>query len=196
MTNGVDIGRRRFLTKSTAVVGAIGGAFAAVPFIMAWTPTAKAKALGAPIQIDISKLEPGMRGTFEWRRKPVWVLRRTAETLKELPALDSQLRDPHSNEDQQPLYAKNEVRSIKPEYLVLIGLCTHLGCAPLYYKSDEPPTPGEDWKGGFFCPCHGSKFDLAGRVFEAVPAPLNMEVPPYRYVDDNTIIIGEDQGEA
>ena len=196
MSNGVDIGRRRFLTNSTAVVGAVGGVFAAVPFVVAWTPTARAKALGAPIEMDISKIEPGMRITGEWRRKPVWVVSRTPEALKDLKGVESKLRDPASEKEQQPDYAKNQARSRKPELLVLIGICTHLGCAPLYYKPGDPPTPGEDWKGGFFCPCHGSRFDLAGRVFQAVPAPLNLEVPPHYFVDDSTVVIGLDQGDA
>ena len=196
MSNGVDIGRRRFLTNSTAVVGAVGGGFAAVPFVVAWTPTARAKALGAPIEIDISKIEPGMRIVREWRRKPVWVVSRTAEVLSNLKGVESKLKDPASEQDQQPAYAKNQSRSRRPELLVLIGICTHLGCAPLYYKADNPPVEGEEWKGGFFCPCHGSKFDLAGRVFQNVPAGLNLEVPPHHFADDNTIIIGVDQGDA
>ena len=196
MSNGVDIGRRRFLTNSTAVVGAVGGAFAAAPFAIAWLPTARAKALGASIEIDISKIEPGMKLTAEWRRKPVWVVSRTPEALKDLKSVESKLRDPASDKDQQPEYAKNQGRSRKPELLVLIGICTHLGCAPTYFEPGKPPVEGEDWKGGFFCPCHGSKFDLAGRVFQAVPAPLNLEVPPHYFVDDNTIVIGLDQGDA
>ena len=196
MSNGVDIGRRRFLTNSTAVVGAVGGVFGAVPFVVAWTPTARAKALGAPTEIDISKLEPGMRIVGEWRRQPVWVVSRTAEALNDLKGVESKLRDPASDKDQQPEYARNQGRSRKPEILVLIGICTHLGCAPLYLKPGNPPTPGEDWKGGFFCPCHGSRFDLAGRVFQAVPAPLNLKVPPHYFVDDDTIVIGVDQGDA
>ena len=196
MSNGVDIGRRRFLTNSTAVVGAVGGVFSAVPFVVAWTPTARAKALGAPIEIDISKIEPGMLIVREWRRKPVWVVSRTPQVLKDLKRVESKLRDPASEKEQQPEYARNPARSRRPELLVLVGICTHLGCAPLYMKPGDPPTPGEDWKGGFFCPCHGSRFDLAGRVFQNVPAPLNLEVPPHHFADDNTIVIGVDQGDA
>ncbi len=196
MSNGVDTSRRRFLTASTSVVGGVGMAAAAVPFVASWLPSARAKAIGAPIELDIAKMEPGQRIVAQWRGQPVWVLRRSEQSLGELNALTGELRDPDSAEDQQPSYARNEYRSIKPEIVVLIGLCTHLGCSPTFIPEDAPGSLGEGWKGGFFCPCHGSKFDLAGRVYKGVPAPLNLLVPPYRYVNDTTIIVGEDQGAA
>ena len=196
MSNGVDSGRRRFLTASTVVVGGAGAVVGAVPFVAAWLPSARAKAIGAPVEIDISKLQPGGRVTVKWRGKPVWVVRRDRQALDALPALDGGLRDPASDEEQQPDYAKNEHRSIKPEYVVLVGICTHLGCSPAYVTAADVHDLGSDWQGGFFCPCHGSKFDLAGRVFANVPAPTNLPVPPHRYVNDTTIIVGEDQGAA
>ena len=192
----VDPGRRRFLTATTAVVGGIGVAFAAVPFVKSWLPSARAQLAGAPVTVDISKLEPGQRlmlgsNVPQWRGQPIWIIRRTPEVLQALPTLDDQLRDAASeNEDQQPAYARNEFRSIKPEVLVLVGICTHLGCSPLFEGKLEPKPYDEDWKGGFFCPCHGSKFDMAGRVYKGVPAPYNLKVPPYKYVDDTTIVIG------
>ncbi len=187
----VSTGRRRFLTWSTTVVGGVGAAFAAVPFIASWNPSAKAKAAGAPVEVDVSKVEPGQLIRVEWRGMPVWVVRRNQTTLDSLTKLDDQLRDPHSEEPQQPGYAQNEYRSIKPELLVTVGICTHLGCSPTYL----PDSFGEQVQGvtsGFFCPCHGSKFDMAGRVFKNVPAPLNLVIPPYYYVNDATILVGED----
>ncbi|MBU3824370.1 MAG: ubiquinol-cytochrome c reductase iron-sulfur subunit [Candidatus Oceanisphaera merdipullorum] len=187
----VSTGRRRFLTWSTTVVGGVGAAFVAVPFIASWNPSAKAKAAGAPVEVDVSKVEPGQLIRVEWRGKPVWVVRRNQATLDSLTKLDDQLRDPNSDEPQQPDYAQNEYRSIKPELLVTVGICTHLGCSPTYL----PETFGEQVQGvtsGFFCPCHGSKFDMAGRVFKNVPAPLNLVIPPYYYVNDATILVGED----
>ncbi|WP_372871573.1 ubiquinol-cytochrome c reductase iron-sulfur subunit [Shewanella sp.] len=187
----VDTGRRRFLTAATAVVGGAGAVAVAVPFIKSWNPSAKAKAAGAPVEVNISKLEPGQLIRVEWRGKPVWVVRRTEEVLKQLPELDGQLRDPSSDELQQPEYAKNGVRSIKPEYFIAVGICTHLGCSPTYL----PESFGEQVEGvssGFFCPCHGSKFDMAGRVFQGVPAPLNLVIPPHKYLDDANVIIGVD----
>jgi len=189
----VDTGRRRFLTAATAVVGGVGAVAVAVPFIKSWNPSAKAKAAGAPVEVNISKVEPGQLIRVAWRGKPVWVVRRTEEILKNLATLDDQLRDPASVEEQQPAYAKNAVRSINPEYFIAVGLCTHLGCSPTYL----PDTFGEQVEGvpsGFFCPCHGSKFDMAGRVFQGVPAPLNLVVPPHQYIDDGIVIIGVDQG--
>lgn len=153
-------------------------------------PDAKAQAEGAPLQVDLSKMEPGQHLVIEWRGKPVWIIRRTKEMVQLLPQHESLLRDPKSLVEQQPAYAQNEYRSVNPEYLVLVGICTHLGCSPKYR-----PTPGElgaDWPGGFFCPCHGSTFDLAGRVFKGVPAPVNMEVPPYHFINEHTLVIGED----
>ncbi len=196
MTN-VDKDRRRFLVASTSVVGAVGGVFAAVPFVASFMPSERAKAVGAPIEIDISKIEPGQRVIHKWRGKPVWVVRRDQKTLDDLASLDSQLKDPESNvTDQQPDYAKNTYRSSKPEFLVLVGICTHLGCSPSFIPADSENTLGADWKGGFFCPCHGSRFDLAGRVFQGVPAPTNMVVPPHQYLSDTLLLVGVDEGAA
>ncbi|MCT7940721.1 MULTISPECIES: ubiquinol-cytochrome c reductase iron-sulfur subunit [Shewanella] len=189
----VDTGRRRFLTAATAVVGGAGAVAVAVPFIKSWNPSAKAKAAGAPVEVNISKVEPGQLIRVEWRGKPVWVVRRTEAVLNGLASLDGQLRDPASEEMQQPEYAQNAARSIKPEFFIAVGICTHLGCSPTYL----PDSFGEQVEGvpsGFFCPCHGSKFDMAGRVFQGVPAPLNLVVPPHQYVDDNTVLIGVDTG--
>ncbi len=184
----VDKNRRRFLTGVTSGVGAAGAVLAAVPFVASMTPSAKARAAGAPVQVDISGLEPGKLLKFEWRGKPVWVVRRTPEMLESLSKVTGELVDPNSEEEQQPAYAQNEERSINPEVLVLVGLCTHLGCSPL-----EKLSPGEvdaEWEGGFFCPCHGSKFDLAGRVYKGVPAPTNLEVPPHRFLSENLVEVG------
>jgi ubiquinol-cytochrome c reductase iron-sulfur subunit len=191
--DGVDIGRRRFLTGATTVVGAVGVAFAAVPFVASFQPSERAKAIGAPVEEDISKLEPGQMTTVKWRGQPVWIVRRTQEQLASLVTLEDKLRDPNSEVDQQPVYAKNEYRSIKPEYAVLVGICTHLGCSPTYRPDVAPEDLGPNWKGGFFCPCHGSRFDMAGRVYAGVPAPTNLVVPPYRYLSDSRIIVGVDQ---
>ncbi len=193
---GVDQGRRRFLTATTAVVGAVGAAYTAVPFVASWTPSARARAIGAPVQVDYNKLEPGMLMRVKWRGKPVWIVRRTPEALAALKDVEGSLRDPGSQEEQQPSYARNPHRSVNPEVLVLVGLCTHLGCSPTMVKASEPHSLGDDWKGGFFCPCHGSKFDFAGRVYKSVPAPTNMEVPPHRFVGDTGLVIGEDEGTA
>lgn len=188
-----DFERRNFLTAATSVVGAVGAAFAAVPFIASFEPSARTRAVGAPVEVDISKLEPGQRIIAKWRGKPVWIIRRTEETLAELSELDDRLNDPKSEVDQQPPYAQNEYRSIRPEILVLIGICTHLGCSPIYAPTGGEYGLGDDWKGGFFCPCHGSKFDMAGRVYQDVPAPTNLEVPPYQFLSDNVILVGADQ---
>ena len=192
--NGPDnTGRRRFLTATTAVVGAVGAGFAAVPFIKSWNPSARAKLAGAPVTADISGLQEGQRLVMEWRGQPIWIVRRSKAVLDALPTLDDRLRDPQSeNVDQQPAYIKGETRSLKPEVLVLVGLCTHLGCAPEMAAEIKPEPYDPEWKGGFFCPCHKSRFDLAGRVFQGVPAPTNLLVPPHHYVDDNTIVIGVD----
>ena len=192
----VDPKRRKFLTTATAAVGGVGAAFAAVPFIASFQPSARTKAVGAPIEIDISKIEPGGMITDQWRGKPIWVVRRTKESLATLEEIGSDLRDPDSQVEQQPSYAANTHRSVNPEYLVVIGLCTHLGCSPTYMGDQENITLGADWRGGFFCPCHGSKFDLAGRVYSGVPAPTNLEVPPYHYVSDSLIVVGADQESA
>jgi ubiquinol-cytochrome c reductase iron-sulfur subunit len=185
-----DSNRRRFLTAATVVVGAVGTVATAVPFLASWNPSARARTAGAPVVADISKLEPGQLIIVKWRGKPVWVLRRDAKALETLPEVTDLLRDPDSNESIQPIYAKNEYRSRKPEYLILVGICTHLGCSPSYR-----PEITADFKGGFFCPCHGSKFDFAGRVYKGVPAPTNLTVPDYFYVTDGVIKIGE-SGEA
>ena len=189
-----NIGRRRFLTGAVTVVGGIGTAFAAVPFIAAWTPSDRAKAIGAPVEVDIGSLEPGQMTRVKWQGKPVWVVRRSDEALQHVRAMDEgKLRDPDSTEEQQPPYAANDVRSIKPEYLVLVGICTHLGCSPTYRPEIAPADLGPEWQGGFFCPCHGSRFDLAGRVYAGVPAPTNLEVPPHKYLSDSRILVGVDQ---
>ena len=189
----IDKGRRRFLTVATTVVGGVGAAMATAPFLSSWKPSAKAQALGAPVEIDVSRLDVGAQLTVAWRGQPIWVVRRSQEMLEMLPALDGQLRDPESeNKAQQPTYAQNEHRSIKPEFLVMIGLCTHLGCVPTYRP--DIGGVGADWPGGFYCPCHGSKYDLAGRVYKGVPAPTNLIVPPHRFVSDSLILIGEDEG--
>lgn len=193
MSNGdkedTNTSRRQFLTAATSVIGGIGLGLAAVPFISSWLPSSKAQALGAPIDIDLSKIEMGQKITVPWRGQPVFVVHRTKEEVAELPSLNNQLRDPLSHEDQQPKYITELYRSIKPEYLVVVGICTHLGCVPLY--KPQPGSVQKDWKGGFFCPCHGSTYDLAGRVYKDVPAPLNLLVPAYRYVSDLIIRIGE-----
>lgn len=194
----VNTGRRRFLTATTAVVGAVGAGFVAVPFIKSWNPSARAKLAGAPVIADISALGEGQRLVFEWRGQPIWVVRRSSAVLKALPTLNEQLRDPNSeNPEQQPQYAANATRSLKPEISVLVGLCTHLGCAPEMKAEIRPEPFDPNWKGGYFCPCHKSKFDMAGRVFEGVPAPTNLVVPPHHYENDTTLVIGVDpQGAA
>ena len=197
-TEGVDKGRRRLLIAATSVVGAAGAAAVAIPFGLSLQPSARAKAAGAPVEADMSKLEPGQRMTVEWRGKPVWVVRRTEQNLKDLSTLTDSLRDPAStiHVKGQPGYAVNEARSIKPEFAILVGICTHLGCAPLYRPAIGSPDVGADWQGGFFCPCHGSRFDLAGRVFQSVPAPTNLEIPPHHYLSDSIIRIGEEATEG
>ncbi|CAL1241720.1 ubiquinol-cytochrome c reductase iron-sulfur subunit [Candidatus Methylocalor cossyra] len=193
ISEGVDPEKRRFLTQAATVVGAVGAGFLSVPFIASMRPSAKAEALGAPVEIDISKIEPGQRVVVSWRGKPVWVVRRTPEMLASLPAVRAHLLDPHSEESEQPEAARNELRSIRPEIFVAIGICTHLGCSPLYRPEVAPADLGPDWKGGFFCPCHGSRFDLAGRVYKGVPAPTNLVIPPYRFEGDNRIVVGEEK---
>lgn len=192
----VDKDRRRFLTAGTCVVGAAGAAAVSVPFISTFPPSEKAKTAGAPVEVDISKLQPGMKITIKWRGKPVWIVRRTPEMLQSLEKLQPVLADPGSEKEQQPGYAQNEYRSINPEFLVMVGLCTHLGCSPTYRPEVAPQDLGSDWMGGFFCPCHGSRFDLAGRVYKAMPAPTNMPVPPHRYVSETLLVIGEEEEAA
>ncbi|MDH3354878.1 MAG: ubiquinol-cytochrome c reductase iron-sulfur subunit [Chromatiales bacterium] len=194
---GVDKGRRRFLTATTVAVGAVGAGYVVTPFVLSMNPSARAQAAGAPVEADISKLEPGQMLTVGWRGKPVWIVRRTEENVTDLSSLDGLLTDPSSEMPQQPEYAKNVTRSIKEEYSVLVGICTHLGCSPTYRPDiGAADLGGDDWKGGFFCPCHGSKFDLAGRVYSGVPAPKNLEVPPYMFLTDSLILIGADKGAA
>jgi ubiquinol-cytochrome c reductase iron-sulfur subunit len=188
----VDKGKRRFLIGATTVVGAAGTVAAAVPFAMSLWPSERAKAAGAPVEQDISKLEPGQKINVEWRGKVVWIINRTPAMLATLPKLDDKVADPTSSVDHQPPYAKNEDRSRKPEIFVAVGICTHLGCSPTYRPEVAPADLGPEWLGGFFCPCHQSKFDLAGRVFKGVPAPTNLIIPPYKFLSDTRILIGED----
>ena len=194
MSEEASVSRRRFLAVATSVTGAVGLAMTAAPFIASFRPSARAQALGAPVEVDISKLETGSMVRVQWRGQPVWVLRRGPEMLARLGNHDDELRDPDSMESIQPAYAANATRSMRPEILVVIGTCTHLGCAPIEKLQPADAELGADWPGGFFCPCHGSKFDLAGRVSAGVPAPTNLAVPPYRFVGDSMIIVGEDTG--
>jgi ubiquinol-cytochrome c reductase iron-sulfur subunit len=197
MTDGSGFTRRHFLTVATVVTAGAGGVATAVPFVASFKPSARAQALGAPVERDVSKLEPGQMVKVEWRGKAVFIVRRTQATLEELEQIANLLEDPNSeNEEQQPVYATGVYRSIKPEYLVVEGVCTHLGCAPTHRAKLGSADLGADWPGGFFCPCHGSKFDLSGRVFKSVPAPDNLKVPPHRFVNESTILIGVDQGNA
>ena len=196
----VNAGRRRFLTATTAVVGAVGAGIAAVPFIKSWNPSARAKLAGAPVTADISALQEGQRLVLEWRGQPIWIVKRSKAILDALPTLDSHLRDPLSeNPEQQPAYVLEgnpELRSIKADVSVLVGLCTHLGCSPEMKAEIRPEPFDPEWKGGYFCPCHKSRFDMAGRVFQGVPAPTNLVVPPHHYADDNTIVIGVDPSQS
>jgi ubiquinol-cytochrome c reductase iron-sulfur subunit len=187
----VDEARRCFLRQATTVVGSIGLAASAIPFVSYWLPSLDTEAAAGPVKIDLSQLKPAEQVTVAWQGKPVWVIRRTQEMLDNLPKLDHELLDPNSVDPQQPAYAKNSYRSIKPEYFVAIGVCTHLGCIPNYRPDIGGISP--DWLGGFYCPCHGSKYDLAGRVYKNVPAPLNLAIPDYVYVDDKTVMVGMDK---
>jgi ubiquinol-cytochrome c reductase iron-sulfur subunit len=196
MTEEVDTGRRHFLTVATVATGAVGAGFVAVPFLSSWKPSARAKALGAPVEVDVSKLEPGALMKVEWRGKAVFVVHRTPQMLAQLEGVTDRLRDPDSRESEQPDFARKPERALKPEYLVLVGVCTHLGCAPLDKFTPGDPTVSADWPGGFFCPCHGSKFDISGRVFKDVPAPKNLAVPPYQFVSDTRILVGAEKGSA
>ena len=192
----VNNGKRRFLIGATSVVGGIGAVAAATPFVMSLFPSERAKAAGAPVEVDISKIEPGMKINVGWRGKPIWLLNRTEAMLKSLPAMDGIVVDPKSDEPHQPAYCKNETRSVKPNMWIAIGICTHLGCSPTFRPEVAPADLGPEWKGGFFCPCHQSKFDLAGRVFKGVPAPTNLWIPPHRYASDTRVVIGEDPKSA
>lgn len=189
----VDRSKRRFLIAATTAVGGVAVVATAVPFVMSMMPSQRAKAAGAPVEVDIGKIEPGMLLTAEWRGKPVWIVNRTKEMLDLLGKHDDKLRDPKSEEPQQPEYCKNPTRSIKPQYLIAVGICTHLGCSPSdKTKVGAASGLGDDWPGGFFCPCHGSKFDLAARVYKDVPAPANLVIPPHTYLSDTRVLIGED----
>ncbi len=192
----VDQGRRTWVAIACGA-GAVGGVATAVPFVSTFQPSERARAAGAPVEVDIGSLRPGEKVTVEWRGKPVWVIRRTPEQLATLPKLDAQLADPKSERNPAeltPPYARNEARSLKPEYLVVVGICSHLGCAPTdKFQIGPQPSLPNDWEGGFLCPCHGSTFDMAGRVFKNKPAPDNLEVPPHMYLSDTRLLIGEDK---
>ncbi len=187
-------GKRRFLLlAATSVVGGVGAVAVAVPFVKSMTPSARARAAGAPVEVDISKVEPGMMITVEWRGQPVWIVHRTPEMLANIPKLNDRVADPESTQPLQPSYVGKETRSIKPEYLVLVGICSHLGCSPSEkLKIGADSGLGDDWLGGFYCPCHGSKFDVSGRVLKGMPAPVNLKVPPYTYLSDTRLLIGQD----
>ncbi len=198
-TDNIDKSKRRFLTAATSVVGAVGAGAVAVPFVSSWMPSARAQAAGAPVEADISRIQPGGRLVIEWRGKPVWIVRRTEQNLKDLDLLTTNdtLKDPKSEvTEQQPEYASDKYRSQKSEYAILVGICTHLGCSPTYLPLGKANKLGKGWHGGFFCPCHGSKFDLAGRVYNGVPAPTNLQVPPHKYLSESVILIGVDEGVA
>ncbi|OOZ42954.1 ubiquinol-cytochrome c reductase iron-sulfur subunit [Solemya elarraichensis gill symbiont] len=196
MSEGADLKKRRFLTATTAVIGAVGAVGVAVPFLKSWNPSTRAKAAGAPVEADISKMEPGQLIRVKWRGKPVWIVRRTDKALEDMKTLEGKLADPNSEAPQQPAYAQNGHRSRKPEYLVAVGICTHLGCSPAFRPEVAPADLGPDWLGGFYCACHGSRFDLAGRVYKGVPAPTNLVIPPYQFLNDNLVLIGDDGGAA
>jgi ubiquinol-cytochrome c reductase iron-sulfur subunit len=193
----VDNSKRRFMVTLTSAVGGVAALTAATPFVMSMLPSARAKAAGAPIEVDLSKVEPGMQLAVEWRGKPVWVVNRTKEMLDLLSKHDAKLTDPTSETtSQQPEYCKNPTRSIKPRYLIVVGICTHLGCSPSYRSEVAPADLGPEWVGGWFCPCHGSRFDLAARVFNGSPAPTNLVIPPHKYLSETRVLIGDDQGAA
>ncbi|HNA81610.1 MAG TPA: ubiquinol-cytochrome c reductase iron-sulfur subunit [Thiobacillaceae bacterium] len=193
----VDSSKRRFLVTMSSALGGVAALGVAVPFVFSMNPSARAKAAGAPVEVDLTKVEPGMLLAVEWRGKPVWVVNRTKDMLDMLAKHDDKLTDPGSEtSSQQPEYCKNPTRSIKPEYLIVVGICTHLGCSPTFRKEVAPADLGADWPGGWFCPCHGSRFDLAARVFSGSPAPKNLEVPPHKYLTESKVLIGEDQGKA
>jgi ubiquinol-cytochrome c reductase iron-sulfur subunit len=192
----VDVSRRKFLVAATAITGGVGVVLAATPFVASWKPSERARAMGAPYELDVSKLEAGQMTTVTWRKMPIYVVRRTPEMVANLGNHDAVLKDPASAESSQPEYAKNVPRALKPEILVIIATCTHLGCLPKQHFEPGDAAMGADWPGGFFCPCHGSKFDLSGRVMAGSPASLNLAIPPYSFPDDNTVLIGVDAGTA
>jgi len=188
-----DGSKRRFLVAATSVVGGIGAVAVAVPFVRTMLPSARARAAGAPVEVDISKLEPGMMVTVEWRGQPVWIIHRTPQMLESIPKMNDRVADPESTQPLQPSYVGKETRSIKPDYIVLVGICSHLGCSPSEkLKIGADSGLGDEWLGGFYCPCHGSKFDVSGRVLKGMPAPVNLKVPPYTYLTDTRILIGQD----
>ena len=194
-TDGVNKGRRRFLIATTSVVGATGAGFASVPFLKSWLPSAKAQAVGAPVTVNFSALEPGQVLKVQWRGQTIGILRRSQHSLDLLPGMDARLKDPASLESEQPEFARNEYRALRPDFLVVNMICTHLGCVPEVVPEVGPEPWDENWKGGFFCPCHKSKFDMSGRVYKGVPAPTNLRIPPYSFIDDKTVVIGvEPQG--
>jgi ubiquinol-cytochrome c reductase iron-sulfur subunit len=198
-TKGINVYRRRILTTVASVVGGAGAVSTSIPFISTLSPSAKTRAIGAPVEVDIGDLQPGQLKIEQWQGKPVWILRRSQEALDALDSIsDSELRDPDSEREQQPEYAQNDYRSIKPEYLIVLGLCTHLGCSPTFVPRGEGASHnlGSDWRGGFFCPCHGSRFDMAGRVYSGVPAPTNLVVPQHTFLSETKILIGDDSGSA
>lgn len=196
MSDAVDLSRRHFLTVATVITGTTGAVIAAAPFVASWRPSARAQALGAPVEVNISKIEEGAMIKVEWRGKTVALVRRTKTMVDRLSEVEGELRDPASAESNQPSYASNAYRSIKPEVLVVVANCTHLGCIPLFRPEVGAAELGADWPGGFYCPCHGSRFDMAGRVFKGVPAPKNLDVPPYRFLGESVILIGDDTGVA
>ena len=192
MTNKVDRSKRQLLIAATTAAGGVAAAGAGAPFVLSLMPSERAKAAGAPVEVDISKLEPGMMMSIEWQGKPVWIVRRTQAMIDALQGHDEDLADPGSSVPQQPAYAKNSHRSIKPEYFVVLGICTHLGCSPTYRPEVAPVDLGSDLRGGWFCPCHGTRFDLAARVYKGSPAPTNMIVPSHKYLSDGRLLIGDD----
>ena len=194
--DGVNVGRRRFLVGATSVLGAAGAVGAAIPFVGSWAPSAKAKAAGAPVKVNVAKIEPGQQMVAEWRGQPVFIARRTPEILANLAKLEPSLADPESKASVQPAYVDPRHRAIKAEILLVVGICTHLGCSPTFRPEIAPADLGPDWLGGYFCPCHGSRYDFAGRVYKAQPAPLNLPVPPHTYESADVIVIGIDQEKA
>lgn len=192
MTNKVDRSKRQLLIAATTAAGGVAAAGAGAPFVLSLMPSERAKAAGAPVEVDISKLEPGMMMSIEWQGKPVWIVRRTQAMIDALQGHDEELADPGSSVPQQPAYAKNSHRSIKPEYFVVLGICTHLGCSPTYRPEVAPVDLGTDWRGGWFCPCHGTRFDLAARVYKGSPAPTNMIIPSHKYLSDGRLLVGDD----
>lgn len=189
----VDQGRRKFLTVATSATAAAGAVFALSPFVASWEPSERARALGAPVTVDLSKLEVGQMVTYVWRRQPIYIFKRSSETVADLPGHDGRLKDPKSTESDQPAYAKNEQRSRRADIAVLIAICTHLGCLPKQHFQPGDPVLGPDWPGGFLCPCHGSRFDMAGRVFDGSPASTNLRIPPYSFPTPTTLVIGQDE---